>query len=118
MFRTERVEGELDEELRGFLELQKRRRGGILTRSCPRSSVFSLAYANDRMNAADSVVSPLLIPSTCSHVWAEFLSRTDTKDNKKPSQERPEVERVYESGRTIEVSFRENLVCIVSDRVS
>ena len=68
--------------------------GGILTRSRPRSSVFSLGCANNRMNKGDSAVSPALIPSTHSHVWAQFLSK-DTKDTKN-SNERPELERVHE----------------------
>ena len=72
--------------------------GGILTRSHPPSSVFSLTCANNRMNTGDSAVSPVLIPSTCSSVWAQFLSkcRHQRHHSKKPSHERPEVERVYE----------------------
>jgi hypothetical protein len=59
--------------------------GRILTRSRPPSSVFSLTRANNPMNTGDSAVSPVLIPSTCSHLWAQFLSKTDTKYTKKPS---------------------------------
>jgi hypothetical protein len=93
--------------------------GGILTGTVPASSAFSLTCGNNRMNTGDSAVSPILVPSTCSRVWAQFLSKTDTKDTKKPSRERPEVEQVYElQAGTIKVSIRENLVCIVSDRVS
>jgi hypothetical protein len=67
--------------------------------------------------SASASFSPVLIPSTCSRLWAQFLSKTE--DTKRPSRKRPEVERVYElQAGTIKVSTRENLVCIVSDRVS
>src|SRR5260370_8791817 len=58
--------------------------GGILARSRLRSSAFSLTCANNRMNTGDSAVTPVLIPSTCSPVWAQVLSKTDTKDTKNP----------------------------------
>jgi hypothetical protein len=72
-----------------------------------------------RMNIGDSPFSHPSTNSAYSSVWAEFQEKTDTKDTKKPSRKRPEVEQVYElQAGTIKVSIRENLVCIVSDRVS
>lgn len=67
--------------------------GGILIRSHPPRSVFSSKCTNNRMNTGDSAVSPVLTRSTRSPVWAQFLSITDTKDTKKSSHHRLDVER-------------------------